>query len=191
MQLIPEHEQLLERARSSMRSSLVERLFPEDLRKILDFQKKPGSKIIPLIEAFGIKIDLKPLPNEYSGSLEYSPDCGSKTGYRIVVNTTHSRARQRFTAAHELGHYLLHRREDFFAESFTTNRMGGAVFLTDDDDLEENEADGFAANLLVPFDEFERILVQGRASYAEAAGLFNVSIEVIRRRSDEFWRRRL
>ena len=30
-------------------------------------------------------------------------------GYRIVVNSGHNRVRRRFTAAHELGHYVYHR----------------------------------------------------------------------------------
>jgi Zn-dependent peptidase ImmA (M78 family) len=55
----------------------------------------------------------------------------------IVVNSRQPSARQRFTVAHELGHYYLRHRRGSFAEP------GGAS-------RQERDAERFAANLLMP-----------------------------------------
>jgi Zn-dependent peptidase ImmA (M78 family) len=55
----------------------------------------------------------------------------------IVVNSRERRARQRFTIAHELGHYFLGHRRKSFAEPATDNRQ-------------ERDAQRFAACLLMP-----------------------------------------
>ena len=67
----------------------------------------------------------------------------------IVVNQHHSAARKRFTIAHEIGHLALHRGEDVHVDS------GFRVNLRDPksataENVEEIEANAFAANLLMP-----------------------------------------
>lgn len=70
-------------------------------------------------------------------------------GWAIIYNRDVSDGRRRFTIAHELGHYLMHR---------TLNPRGfqcgeDAVTFRSGVDLEA-EADTFAANLLMPLDDF-------------------------------------
>lgn len=68
----------------------------------------------------------------------------------IGYNASHSTVRQRFTIAHEIGHYVLHvksRQQRLFVDK--------SVFKRDDDsstgnDAEEVEANKFAAALLMP-----------------------------------------
>ena len=66
----------------------------------------------------------------------------------IGVNQTHPVTRQRFTIAHELGHLLLHRGRALVVNSATVNLRDGRSSLATD--LEEIEANAFAAELLVP-----------------------------------------
>jgi Zn-dependent peptidase ImmA (M78 family) len=69
----------------------------------------------------------------------------------IAVNCADAEVRQRFTIAHEIGHYLLHGKSDrVFIDSAT-------VFHRDEvaskgTRLQEIEANGFAAELLMPED---------------------------------------
>lgn len=70
-------------------------------------------------------------------------DRGTKT---IGIVNTHSRECQRFTLAHELGHWLLHPEEVKFRDSPITAL--DAVSLTHDP--AEREANAFAAELLMP-----------------------------------------
>lgn len=74
----------------------------------------------------------------------------------VGVNATHPPARQRFTIAHELGHLLLHKGRPIIVDK--TIRLVNT--RTDDPDptsslatrREEIEANGFAAELLMPRD---------------------------------------
>ena len=58
-----------------------------------------------VVERLGLSLNEKPLENEYSGFLAVK----EKT---IVVNLHHPPVRRRFTIAHEIGHYQLHRRSE-------------------------------------------------------------------------------
>ena len=83
----------------------------------------------------------------------------SKTKWLIVYNDGNgSEGRQRFTVAHEFGHYMVHRElQDEFAchddEISTGERSKRDI---------EAEADQFASTLLMPYDDFRR-QVNGQA----------------------------
>jgi len=86
----------------------------------------------------------------------------------IGVNKYHSETRQRFTIAHELGHFLLHRSD---TENIHVD-YGFQVKLRDDlssqgTDLEERESNYFAAEILMPADFLERDLRNKKNIYFE------------------------
>src|SRR5690349_3761269 len=56
---------------------------------------------------FGINVYAADLGPAISGILKKDPEGGS-SGFSIYVNKTHNMNRQRFTVAHELGHFVLH-----------------------------------------------------------------------------------
>ncbi|MCD2190990.1 ImmA/IrrE family metallo-endopeptidase [Actinomycetospora soli] len=67
----------------------------------------------------------------------------------IGVNTAHSRVRQRFTIAHELGHWSLHPgRLVIFDRPMRINRRDSVSAMATD--REEIQANAFAAALLMP-----------------------------------------
>ncbi|HEU5402572.1 MAG TPA: ImmA/IrrE family metallo-endopeptidase [Terriglobales bacterium] len=73
----------------------------------------------------------------------------------IAVNSSQHENRQRFTIAHELGHYLLHKGTKLhFDEDFRINYRDATS--SDATKREEVEANGFAAALLMP----QRILMR-------------------------------
>jgi Zn-dependent peptidase ImmA (M78 family) len=93
------------------------------------------------------------MPDDISGMLIPAAAPSGDLKWVIVVNKHHAEVRQRFTIAHELGHILLHK--------YTSPHADGRVrvrFRDDDSsrgsDFEEIEANGFAAELLMP----ERII---------------------------------
>ena len=78
----------------------------------------------------------------------------------IAVNATDAPMRQRFTIAHEIGHYVLEHKGDVFVDHTIMNRRDGRSSAAID--AQEIEANAFAAELLMPrsmvLDETNRLL---------------------------------
>jgi len=102
-----------------------------------------------IVAAQGIRLVRSPLEGEDDVSGFYRNEQGREI---IGVNSMHAPVRQRFTAAHELGHAVLHRREGVhldqaFKLRFRNSTSSLAV------DPEEIDANTFAAELLMPSEE--------------------------------------
>lgn len=90
-----------------------------------------------------LKVELVSLEDEYSGFLAVK----EKT---IAINSAHPPVRQRFTIAHEIAHYQLHRRKQsspVFIDRTVYRRHEASSTLNHE---EEVEANAFAAELLMP-----------------------------------------
>ena len=61
--------------------------------------------VFDIIRQMGIDLQFSVLDGEISGWIEKKDD----GNYQIVINDDHALTRKRFTAAHELAHYLYHR----------------------------------------------------------------------------------
>lgn len=127
-----------------------------------------------IIAEIGLPLRYEPLDENISGYIERA-----NGGYKIVVNSNHARTRQRFTAAHELGHYIYHR--DLLGEGVGDNRAyrteGTKLVNANIRPLHERQANSFAANVLMPR---HRLSVLGARSTAELATMFEVSKEAMR-----------
>lgn len=77
----------------------------------------------------------------------------------IAVNASDSNKRQRFTIAHEIGHFALNHKGDVFVDHTLLNRRDNRSAAAIDS--QEIEANAFAAELLMPsqlvFDKFDKI----------------------------------
>lgn len=136
------------------------------IEKYWDSTPVPIDRIIGEV---GLPLEYKFLDDETSGYIERS-----NGSYRIVVNALHAETRQRFTAAHELGHYIYHR--DLLGEGVGDNRAYRAEG-TDRPNanirpIHERQANSFAANVLMPR---HRLTNVDGESTAELAERFNVS----------------
>lgn len=70
-----------------------------------------------------------------------------KDGIALIgVNSTESHVRQRFTVAHELGHYFLHPKQDSFVDYRDNNTNKKEMMRSP----RERQANAFAAALLMP-----------------------------------------
>lgn len=110
-----------------------------------------GTEVAPVpIEAIapslGIRVQYEPAEDELSGFLLRDL---SRQKAIIGVNDRHSKNRQRFTIAHELGHYLLHEQEKLHVDRrFQIQLRDGNSSKGESE--EEKEANLFAAELLMP-----------------------------------------
>jgi len=105
----------------------------------------------------------------------------------IGLNTQTSRRRQRFTVAHELGHLLLHEGKIIVDQAVLRVDLRNDVSSMGTD-VEEIEANAFAATLLMPenivFDHvFKLVKADGQITretlIAELARIFDVSAEAM------------
>jgi len=111
--------------------------------------KSPPVPVDLLIRRQGIEIVRKNLDDDTSGFVYVDP----KTDDAVIgLNVSHSKTRQRFTLAHELGHFMMHKSSgghlhvddrDFFVRFRTKHSREGL-------DIQEIEANAFAAELLMP-----------------------------------------
>ncbi len=107
------------------------------------------------------------LHRDISGELEKRED-GS---FIIRVNASHAKTRQRFTIAHELGHYMLHRM--LIGKGVDDNKAyrsesKGNFNNTNIKPRHETEANQFAASLLMPAG-------QVRAAYEANPSVFHLA----------------
>lgn len=119
-------------------------------------QEYPGTPvpIVDIAVSRNIKIQyVTQLGINTAGSIEKKQDGEYK--YLIQVNALDNYRGQRFTIAHELGHYFLHREEiDKKKKGLVDNKVyrSGIPYAT------EIEANKFAAHLLMPIDRISAII---------------------------------
>jgi len=94
----------------------------------------------------------------------------------IVVNKTHSDVRQRFTIAHELGHLALHRGDKVHVDHEFRINLRDLRSATAEN-VEEVEANAFAANLLMPADRIWRALDSAPIDLADDSQIADLARE--------------
>lgn len=100
----------------------------------------------------GILVRRTPTDDDISGFL--LRDAGGRAV--IGVNTLHHPNRQRFTIGHEIGHFILHPQGEMHVDRTVIKLRDRAS--SQGEDLEEIEANAFAAELLMPFGFLSRDL---------------------------------
>lgn len=116
-----------------------------------------------LVSALGIRLQPEIMDNDISGYLR-----ASNGDWIIGVNSLHHPNRRRFTIAHELGHYFLHRHIGNFEDRalFRRERQSNP---------QEWEANDFAASLLMPSSDFRMALANTNGDLEAVARQFGVS----------------
>ena len=104
--------------------------------------------IYDIIQEIGLKLVLVSLDDNISGWIERKN--GHK--YEIVVNSSHSETRRRFTAAHELAHYIYHR--DLLGDGVSDSKAYRSLESKLNNKritiAHERQANSVAANILMP-----------------------------------------
>jgi Zn-dependent peptidase ImmA (M78 family) len=102
--------------------------------------------------------------------------------FEIVVNAGHHPNRQRFTVAHEIGHFIFHRDRLRSGTSDTlAYRIDGQIYPNPQIGPEqERQANNFAANLLIPSAHLRAAQAAGFNDPADLADRFGVSPAAMR-----------
>jgi Zn-dependent peptidase ImmA (M78 family) len=110
-----------------------------------------------IADALGVEVRREPAPDELSGFIIRDT---AHQKVLIGINSRHHKVRQRFTLAHEIGHFLLHE-----GERVHVDRTDRIFYMKkrnersrEGTDIEEIEANVFAAELLMPASFIERDL---------------------------------
>jgi Zn-dependent peptidase ImmA (M78 family) len=126
---------------------------------------------IQIAQRLGVKVYTAGLDNGVAGMFRKR----SGLDPEIFVNGSDSLNRQRFTVAHELGHYVKHMADGEENWEHVDYRGALAGQGTDSDEIFANQ---FAASLLMPKDEVIRLRKEGYGPTALAAE-FGVSAEAM------------
>jgi Zn-dependent peptidase ImmA (M78 family) len=143
--------------------------------------ERPPTPVEKLAHSLGLTVVHQKMDDDLSGMLLR----GSGEDAAVIgVNRVHSGTRQRFTIAHELGHFLLHQGRPVIVDpairmraNFRDARSSLAT------DREEIEANQFAAEILMPAAMVRRELQQlgdhGEKLEQTLADRFKVSVEAM------------
>ena len=113
--------------------------------KIRQFQDGAPVDVKRMAESFGLRVwESILLGTGISGKLMPDRKNGGSAGYSILVNADEPLTRKRFTIAHELAHFILHR--DFIGEGFTED----AFYRGKLSNWQEAQANRLAADILMP-----------------------------------------
>lgn len=139
---------------------------------VSEFQKSAPVDVNGLARTLGIPVfQDSDMPADMSGKLERTTSASSSSGYRIVVNAAHSLSRKRFTVAHEIAHYILHRSEVTDDAYYRSALSGG----------KETEANRLAAEILMPFSLIEALMkddgMDDVRSLAQRLGVSEVALK--------------
>jgi len=120
-------------------------------KQVLDRYLSGGStKLGQLASELGVKIKVSSLSTGVSGQIKNE---GSE--YVIRVNRHEARERQRFTIAHELAHFLLHRD---IIDSSIDGIKDNVLYRSGEPERIEYEANRLAAEIVMPMAQVEKAL---------------------------------
>ncbi|QRF90883.1 hypothetical protein CLH39_11855 [Alcaligenes faecalis] len=129
------------------------------------FEYQPGSDLRPIVRAMGGEIEIHDLSGSSSGSIEMWPE-----GFCISLPLHTGPLRDRFTIAHELGHWVLH------YVGVGADENGGPMIATRyGTGRVETEANWFAAAFLMPNEEFRGAWRRHSGDLSVVADIFGVS----------------
>jgi Zn-dependent peptidase ImmA (M78 family) len=132
------------------------------------FMGKAPVDVEGIARELGLKVYRKITDGDFSGKIE----CKSGNDCSITLNALHPETRQRFTLAHEIAHYILHR--NIIGDGITDN----GVYRSGRPEPIEREANRYAAEILMPWRLVREKYHAGARSSAELANEFGVSTAV-------------
>lgn len=115
-------------------------LAPDVRSQIEAFQQAAPTKLPALAQALGVKIKAATLGPGISGEIRPNDE----GGFVIRINRHDPARRQRFTVAHELAHFLLHRDE------IGAGIEDDVLYRSSLSDRREQQANRLAADILMP-----------------------------------------
>lgn len=143
---------------------------PDYLARFAPHMRTAPVDVAACAASVGLPVYAMKLAPGVSGMLlRHDPKAGD-SGFVCYVDDAEPSVRQRFTAAHELGHFSLHRH--LIGESHSDNYLLRADGFSS---AQETQANAFAADLLMPRNLIEEQMNMGVGSVDALAQVFGVS----------------
>ena len=146
---------------------------------INDFQNRIPVDVDGLARALNIDVNYAFLQSGISGMIEKKEN----EKYVISINAQDPRTRQRFTLAHEVGHFIYHK--DKMGDGIDDDRAYrstniGKYHSTRIGIKEETQANRFAANLLMPWSAIKSLQGEGIDTAEKIAEKLQVSKQAMK-----------
>lgn len=134
-------------------------------------QKTAPVNVVGIAEDLGLKVwETRSLPENISGKIFRDPMNGGPSGFSISVNASEGILRKRFTVAHEIAHFILHRKQlDNGALIDDTMYRSGLSTA------EEAQANKLAADILMPYSLIQSLAAAGINDVESLANRLQVS----------------
>lgn len=150
--------------------SYESRLLPNHIKILDEYVASVPVKVGALANALGLKVVQAALPLNISGMIQ--PD--GEESFIIKVNRFEPKERQRFTIAHEIAHFLLHR------DKINSGVVDSVLYRSNLSSKIEAEANRLAADIIMPVDAVKKYSSESRFSDDKEkveilAEIFNVS----------------
>lgn len=174
-----------------------DRIVPEHREILRDFCKELGGDLVQLANRLGVKVfQDNEMHHSNDGYLVHDERCGSASGYKVVLNASKPIQRQKFTLAHELGHFVLHRNSPELKRKrkksakiieFATHRS------IDDWEYDgfpvafEREANSFAVSVMLPVGPLKRSPEFQNGAPVALADRLGFSKSMVTRRFEEVY----
>ena len=145
-------------------------IMSDQLKIINTSQLKAPVQTVPIAKRLGLKVyRSKPnvWPSDLSGLLRKAPDDPKK--FNIYVNGDHHVHRRRFTIAHEIAHFVLHR--DLIGRGISDD----ALYRSGLNNSVEAQANRLAADILMPWHLIDPYIENGISDIGVLADTFKVS----------------
>lgn len=151
--------------------SFSHRIGDQEMAVIREFTSETPVRVGALAKALGLKVVAAALPMNISGLIQPDED---GEGFVVKVNRFEPKERQRFTIAHEIAHYLLHR------DRINNGVVDSVLYRSKLTSRAEAEANRLAADILMPHAQIRRAISEGtvgtgKTQVDDLAQLFNVS----------------
>jgi predicted transcriptional regulator len=160
---------------SGLSKATVDR-FAADVARQVSYS--PGTDLISIVAKLGGRISTQNVL-DFNRIASGSIRVDGPSQFEIFLASHTGPVRDRFTIAHELGHYVLHylyaNRNGTIVQRLEAQRYGSGPV--------EWEANWFAAGFLMPMAEFRERFAASRGSLASMAVEFGVSLEAARIRA--------
>lgn len=154
------------------------RVAPSDREIIQRYMNDVPVKLGAMAQELGIDVKLSSLPMNVSGQISKT-----ENGYEIKINRHESRQRQRFTLAHEIAHFLLHKDA---IEGLGGTLKDNVLYRSGAPETIEYEANRLAAFIVMPenvlkeaYSRFGENLSEGAVEHlAEQFGVSKAAMEI-------------
>ena len=148
--------------------SLWDRVPDDELNAVLPFLSKRPVPVGLIAAALNLCVMVDALDVNISGSIQKTHDDPAQ--FRVTVNVADAPVRQRFTVAHEIAHYLLHRNlidKDGIVDTI--------LYRSSLSNIQEVEANRLASSILLPWREVHNWCMETSKRQPDLESLFSIA----------------